>query len=120
MRLKQGFNAEMLRAVREYHIAQRDRHVTPVRWVCDPEGYALLLVRFEDEQGRKVSSLMSCSPAYSPYDGWTVDEVTTCPREDEHSIVQVQMLYSGGEVGWEADAPDEKEEDKDEHRYIGD
>ena len=106
MRLKQGFNKQMLQAVQEYHLAQRDSHVRAIKWVCDPEGYALLLVRFTDEQGRKYSSLMSCDPPCGPDDGWTVDEVTACPREDEHSIVQVHMLYAGREVAWE---PEEDE-----------
>lgn len=114
MRLKQYFNPDLRKAVELYHMAQRDTKVQLVRWVCDPDGYSLLLVRFTDEQGKKVSSLMSCDAPCGPDDAWVVRECTSCPREDESYMVQGQMADSRFEP---CDAPDEPD---DEHKYIGD
>lgn len=114
MRLKQYFNPDLRKAVREYHMAQRDTKVQLVRWVCDPEGYSLLLVRFTDEQGKKVSSLMSCDTPCGPDDEWVVRECMSCPREDEGYMVQGNMADSRFYPEGVPDEPD------DEHKYIGD
>lgn len=117
MRLKQFFNTDMIKAVREYHLAQRDKHVMPIRWVCDPEGYPLLLVRFEDEDGKRISALMSCDAPCGPDDPWVVDEVAHTARENEHDMLQGEMAASrfGDDTACEWD-----EEQEDEHKYLGD
>ncbi|MBR6030182.1 MAG: hypothetical protein IKP40_13950 [Clostridia bacterium] len=117
MRVKQQFNPDLRKAVQDYHLAQRDSGVQLVRWVCDPDGYSLLLVRFEDEQGRKVSGLMSCDAPWGPDDAWAVDEVRTCPREDEHDMVQGEMSLVSRFEDYDGDYT---EEDDDERKYIGD
>ena len=120
MSVKQFFNTDMVKAVQEYHLSQRDRHVRVVRWVCDPEGYSSLLVRFVDEQGEKVSSLMNCDAPCGPDDKWVVNEVCHTEREKEREMVQAEMAVSRfaddvddgrGEFEWECE---------DEHKYIGD
>ena len=76
------------KAVTEYYEWQGDRKAKPVRFVVNkmPGKYKMLLVRFTDEQGNKMSSLME----YQEWkDGhWDVTEIFVSEREDEDQLVK--------------------------------
>lgn len=109
MRYKQGYNAGMLKAVREYHELQRSKAVRVIRWVVDPTGDAALLVRFKDEGGRELAGLYgawwdSC------YERWDITEQTTCNAKDEHEMVQGRMYWDCDDLEAAMDEYDELEE----------
>lgn len=88
--IPQGFDAGLVKAIKDYHMVHRDTHVTPVRFVTDPQGDSMVLVRCIDEQGNPVSCLM----AYYHdriNDTWDVTEATGFPRELENDYVQSEM-----------------------------
>ena len=91
--IPQGFDAGLVKAIKDYHMVHRDTQVTPVRFVTDPQGDSMVLVRFIDEQGKPGSCLMTYY-----YDrinqSWDVSEATGFPRDLETSYVQAEMQYA--------------------------
>ena len=91
---------ELEKAVREYYEYNGERNMHAVRFVenkpsaveateTDPKrisGYTLLLVRFIDSDGEKISALME----YTHWaDGhWDVTEDRSCPRKCEERMVR--------------------------------
>ena len=72
------------KAVREYYDSLGNRNGRPVKFIASLDGYKMLLVRFQDEKGRKMSALME----YSEYtDHWDVHEEDVCSREEEDRLV---------------------------------
>ena len=79
---------QLKKAVTEYYEWQGDKKAKPVRFVVNkmPGKYKMLLVRFTDEQGNKMSSLME----YQEWkDGhWDVTEIFVSERADEDRLVK--------------------------------
>lgn len=72
------------KAVREYYENMGNRNGRPVKFIASLDGYKMLLVRFQDEKGKKMSALME----YSEYtDHWDVSEDHVCTREEEADLV---------------------------------
>lgn len=79
---------ELVSSVREYYDWLGDRNAKPVRFVVNKyyDWNKMLLSRFTDSDGNKMSSLME----YQEWkDGhWDVTEVYVADREDEAELVR--------------------------------
>jgi len=75
------------KAVREYYAWHGDRKIEPVGFITNKKSgdFKLLLVRFTDENGMELSSLMT----YQEWaDGhWDVTEEEVVPRQCEQKMV---------------------------------
>ena len=107
----QVFDPMLVKAVKEYHLPQRDKHVELVRFVCDPTGDPVLLVRFLDEQNKPWSSLMNFWPTSRRncivYDVW---ETQPFDRNKETEFVNAYMAGT-----WSSDMIDEEDSHIDEN-----
>ena len=78
---------ELKRAVTEYYEWNGDRNAKPIKFIVNkiPGKYKMLLVRFIDKDGNKLSSLME----YQRWaDGhWDVTEIDAIGRELEKMMV---------------------------------
>ena len=107
MRYKQGYDKELVKAIMDYHEYHRDSNTRIIRWVCDPNGYALLLCRFDNEQGEPYCGLYMCD--YDNFmERWDIQEAYTHEAAREHDMVQWYM--SGEDGGFEDDAQNQTED----------
>lgn len=84
--MKQVFCPNLENAVREYHEYNRDSSVKLIKFVCNPRGDPLLLVRMIDEAGNK----MSCLDHYfwdALYLRWDISNINYCGRREESAMV---------------------------------
>ena len=88
--MKQAFCPELEKAVIKYHQYNRDSHIELRKFVCDPRGDPLLLVRLKDESGKDIS----CLDHYwwdSLYERWEIRDVESCDRKEEKLLVEATM-----------------------------
>ena len=105
--MKQAFCKELEEAVRTYYLPHRDKNIRMVRFICDDEGDPMLLVRFVDERGVRMSALMSYIRNYGDYeDAFDVKEEYAVVRGDEQKLLD---WYMNGEACHGAEALDEGE-----------
>lgn len=112
----QVFDPMLVKAIKEYHLLQRDKHVELVRFVCDPTGDPLLLVRFLDEQNKPWSSFMDFW-ATSRENAIEYDVLETQPfdRNKETEFVNAYMAGT-----WSSDMEDSHIDENDEDDWSDD
>lgn len=88
--MKQAFCPDLEKAVIEYHQYNRDSHIELRKFVCDPRGDPLLLVRLKDESGKEISCLDHCWWD-SLYSRWEINDVKHCDRKEEKQMVEATM-----------------------------
>lgn len=78
---------QLIKAVKEYYEWHKDIKAKPIRFVKNNHSdYTMLLVRFTDEQGEEMSSLMITEDWADGH--WDVTEIVTAYRDCENSMVQ--------------------------------
>lgn len=112
----QVFDPMLVKAVKEYHLPQRDKHIELVRFVCDPTGDPLLLVRFLDEQNKPWSSFMNFWVT-SRENAIEYDVLETQPfdRNKETEFVNAYMAGT-----WSSDMEDSYIDENDEDDWSDD
>lgn len=85
---KQEFVPELVNAVKEYYLPHRDTMLHLVRFVCDAEGSAVILVRFCDQRGIRRSAFVSYNPVFEE-DG-NGDYTRTFEAREEMSVVRTR------------------------------
>lgn len=87
--MRKSFDTGLVKAVKEYFQWNRDRSAHPVRFVKDINGYEMLLVRFTDAQGVKMSGLMMFQPWKDGH--YDVSEFESVLRVNEAEMVKKLM-----------------------------
>ena len=88
--MKQAFCPDLEKAVIEYHQYNRDSHIELRKFVCDPRGDPLLLVRLKNESGKDIS----CLDHYwwdSLYQRWDIHDVQNCDRTQEKAMIEAYI-----------------------------
>ena len=85
---KQEFVPELVNAVKEYYLPHRDTMLHLVRFVCDAEGSAMILVRFCDQRGIRRSALVSFDVRFEE-DG-SGEMYRTFEAREEMSVVRTR------------------------------
>ena len=88
--MKQIFCKDLEDAVVFYHECHRDKDVKLVKFVTNPTGTTLVLVRFVDETGKKMSSLDGYIFDYLRYE-WTISDLLYAERDNEKKLVEDYM-----------------------------
>ena len=101
--MKQGFDQELEKAVIEYHECHRDKGTKLIKFVCNPMGEPLLLIRCYDEAGNKMSVLDSFYWD-AVYGRWDFSDLYWAKRENERALV---AGYMGAEEE-NSDSPSEQ------------
>lgn len=84
--MRKTFDPGLVEAVREYFRWNGDRSAHPVRFEKDANDFEMLLVRFTDDQGVRMSGLMMCQPWADGH--WDVTEVESVTRENEAEMLE--------------------------------
>ena len=84
--MKQVFCKDLEDAVVFYHECHRDKDVKLVKFVANPRGDTLILVRFVNEAGVKTSSLDRYIWDYV-YDRWDISDPLYTDRKREKIMV---------------------------------
>lgn len=88
--MKQAFCPALEKAVIEYHEYNRDSHISLQKFVCNPCGDPLLVVRLRDEAGNDLS----CLDHYwwdSLYERWEIHDVKNCKRSEEKIMIETYI-----------------------------
>jgi len=88
--MKQGFCRDLEKAMIEYHECHRDKGTKLIKFVCNPRGEPLLLVRCTNEGGQKISVLDSFYWD-SVYGRWDFSDLYWVTREHESAMVAGYM-----------------------------
>ncbi len=75
---------ELLRAVKEYYDWQGDHDASIVKFIVNLDDYEMLVVRFTDSKGHKLSGLMDTQNWADGH--WDVTERNTFKRECEDTV----------------------------------
>ena len=92
--MKQVICKDLADAVVLYHECLRDTDVKPIKFVTSPRGATLLLVRYINEAGVKMSGLDSYDWDYT-YQRWDIKDPMYSERKMEKMMVEDYMTYCG-------------------------
>ena len=100
--MKSGISPELRKEIREYFQYHGGSAARAVKWVHDPEGDALLLVRFTDEDEDPMSALVFANELAGGE--WEISEEETINREEEHAMVrEFEQGIMDAPIGWQND-----------------
>ena len=89
--MKQKFSSSLLKAVIEYNHAHGDVEVKPIRFVCNPMGEPLLLIRAKCNNGKRYS----CLDSYKrENDKWVISEEHWVESMDERVMLKAYTEMS--------------------------
>ena len=84
--MRTSFDPGLVKSVKEHFCWQGDRSSHPVRFVKNAGGLEMLLVRFTNVQGVKMSGLMDFVPWKDGH--WDVSEFESVSRENEAKMIR--------------------------------
>lgn len=79
---------QLKKAVKDYYDWHGETKAVPAAVIKNKKSdFKLLLVHFENEDGKEMSSLMTCQPWNDGH--WDVEEVDDCLLEAESEMIQL-------------------------------